>query len=114
MTEQDIRNRMHGGWAGQFYIGPGWIHIVVELDKKIASKFPNYEVYQVKEKFGGLRYYTSVDRDEDVRDWINFAEGKASVTCEECGEPGKMTQISYLMVTLCPTHEAEKRKVRGL
>lgn len=37
----------------------GWYPIVVELDEQLAALFPRYELHQVKEKFGGLRFYWS-------------------------------------------------------
>jgi len=35
----------------------GWVDLVLGLDTAIAGYDPNYVLVQVKEKFGGLRYY---------------------------------------------------------
>lgn len=38
-------------------VGPGWASILKRLDVVLAAIDPNLEVFQVKEKFGGLRVY---------------------------------------------------------
>ena len=56
-------------------------------------------VAQVKEKYGGLRFYTSIT--DDVMDrLIEKAERKSTVTCEVCGKPGTPRRISWVE-TLC-------------
>jgi hypothetical protein len=35
----------------------GWYQLILDLDGKIGSIEPGYKVDQVKEKFGGLRFY---------------------------------------------------------
>lgn len=52
-----ILNRIPAGWGRWISCGPGWYARLVELDKEIATILPEYEVHQVKEKFGTLRYY---------------------------------------------------------
>jgi hypothetical protein len=82
--------RIPSGWGRWIDVGPGWHAIIIELDEAIAKHFPDYEVHQVKEKFGGLRYYCSVDADETVDALITQAEARASSTCESCGGPGRL------------------------
>jgi len=52
-----ILQRIPNGWGRWISTGPGWYPLLVDLDDKLSELFPNYEVQQVKEKFGGLRYY---------------------------------------------------------
>lgn len=60
---------------------------------------------QVKEKFGGLRFY--VDRASDKHyDYINFAENMSHRTCEECGSPGITYHMGWYR-TLCEKHGDE-------
>lgn len=54
---------------------------------------------QVKEKFGGLRFYMTSGNDE-IYDLIGEAEAKSYKTCEECGEPGEEKPMSWIR-TLC-------------
>ncbi len=60
---------------------------------------------QVKEKFGGLRFY--VDRASDKHyAYITFAESMSYHTCEECGAEGKYYGIGWHR-TLCDKHAEE-------
>lgn len=54
---------------------------------------------QVKEKFGGLRFYMSACND-DVEKAIREAEGEAAITCEICGASGKLRKPGW-MSTWC-------------
>jgi hypothetical protein len=59
---------------------------------------------QVKEKFGGLRFYVQAATDKHWS-YINFAESMSYRTCEECGAPGK-TYTDGWHTTLCDVHAA--------
>lgn len=62
-----IRSRIPDAW-GKWVGGPQrWWPILVRLNEEISALEPDYEVHQVKEKFGGLRYYIG-----DVSD-VNYA-----------------------------------------
>jgi len=59
---------------------------------------------QVKEKFGGLRFYVQAATDKHYN-FISFAESMSYRTCEECGAPGK-TYTDGWHTTLCDIHAA--------
>jgi len=59
---------------------------------------------QVKEKFGGLRFYVQAATDEHYN-YISFAESMSYRTCEECGAPGKRYTDGWHQ-TLCDIHAA--------
>ena len=59
---------------------------------------------QVKEKFGGLRFYVQAATDKHYQ-YISFAESMSYRTCEECGNPGK-TYTDGWHRTLCDIHAA--------
>lgn len=98
---QSILDRIPAQWGKWIQVDKGWHDILVDLDCKLAALDPSYEVFQVKEKFGGLRYYCSLETDE-ARELIQTAEEKAAVTCEQCGQPGKSVSIRGWIKTLCP------------
>ena len=52
-----IMARIPNGWGKWISCGPGWYGILAELDDELSALDPNYEVHQVKEKYGTLRYY---------------------------------------------------------
>lgn len=87
-------------------IGRGWLKIIVDLDAKLAEIDPNYQLQQVKEKFGGLRYYavTETDHREVFRQLIAEAEQVAAVTCEVCGERGEEVKINNWLTVRCEHH----------
>ena len=70
-----------------------------EVQEEI-QKMP--KIQQIKEKFGGLRIYCSENSDY-VEAVISMAEEIADNTCEECGNKGKLYELSWFK-TLCPTH----------
>jgi hypothetical protein len=97
-------NLMAFGWE----CGKGWYPLIIELfdklDELIRTKYPefmvDFEISQVKEKFGGLRVYTSYGND-DIFDLIDSYAEKSFQTCESCGEPGKLTSDHGWYTTLC-------------
>ena len=68
-----------------------------------ADKVP--VVVQVKEKFGGLRFYVNAATDEHYN-YITFAESMSYRICEVCGSPGKRYTDGWHQV-LCETHAKE-------
>ena len=58
---------------------------------------------QVKEKFGTLRFYYS-GGDNVISGMVRMAESMSAVTCEQCGNPGRMEFDSGWATTLCVSH----------
>lgn len=111
-TNDEIRARLNARTDPRYMtfceIGDGWLPIVDELDTAIAALYPDYVIHQIKEKFGGLRYYCDVEYDEQVRPLIRQAEIRADATCEICGQPASLDESKYWFKTLCPTHKKER------
>jgi hypothetical protein len=80
------------------HVGKGWGPIVSEAVTKIHAA--GGLISQVKEKFGGLRIYTYQNTDE-VEATVAAACEKARVTCEYCGKPGTIHQLSGWYKTVC-------------
>jgi len=89
--------------------GPGWWPILDEacqqieaINRKIAETNPDSVIiaHQIKEKFGGLRFYTNFCNDE-VDAIIRLAEEQCSKTCESCGALGKLYTTGYWLSTDC-------------
>lgn len=57
---------------------------------------------QVKEKYGTLRFYVSNGNDKHYN-YINFAESMSAVTCEVCGDKGKISNYGWAE-TRCRRH----------
>lgn len=56
-----IKERILPGYWRSIDCDRGWYPLLVALDKELAAIDPDYQVLQVKEKFGGLRYYYGLD-----------------------------------------------------
>ena len=89
-----------------FDCGNGWYKIILNLSKKIDKilkeelGLAEFEVMQVKEKFGRLCYYTNYSC-EAINEEIRKAEMKSFVTCEICGKKGEGFRRNYWYKTLC-------------
>jgi hypothetical protein len=104
--------KMFASPYGGFAVGAGWWPIIESLCANIqhhidwrvkqGHDIAQVEVNQIKEKFGGLRFYYS-GGDDTVDGMVRMAEAWANVTCEECGVPGKRRSGGWIR-TLCDTH----------
>lgn len=89
-------------------VGNGWLGLIKELVEEAIKLGWDRQVCQIKEKFGGLRFYINGARDE-VHKLIRGAENKSYEICEVCGEPGEMRHGGWT-VTLCDKHNEERGK----
>jgi hypothetical protein len=120
-----FKDQPYGGFA----CGEGWWKIIEELCGQIQhhadhknrqfNEFnrgqgcPQVVVRQIKEKFGGLRFY--YDGGDDVVDgMVRMAESWAGASCETCSAPGTRRSGGWIR-TLCDVHEAERQiKINNL
>jgi hypothetical protein len=75
-----------------FACGDGWFDLIWKLCEDIEKldPSPEFEVLQVKEKFGGLRFYPMGVAKEETWNRINEAENESYKICEVCGKPGAL------------------------
>ena len=107
--------KMFQGKYGGFAVGKGWYPILerlcaniqqhIEWKNRETEVVPQVVVEQIKEKFGGLRFYYQ-GGDDNVAGMVRMAEAWADVACEECGGIGKRRGGGWVR-TLCDLHEAE-------
>jgi hypothetical protein len=113
--------KMFANPYGGFAVGPGWWPIIESLCANIQSHTdwwnknretrPVVEqvvVEQIKEKYGGLRFYYQ-GGDDTIAGMVRMAEAWADRSCEECGTPGKSREGGWVR-TLCDKHEAERQE----
>jgi hypothetical protein len=106
---------------GGFECGEGWWPILESLCSNIQYYLdwinknhdahpvvPQVTVAQIKEKFGGLRFYYD-GGDDRIYGMVRMAEAWADASCEECGAPGKRRDGGWIK-TLCDHHEAERQQ----
>ena len=103
-----------------FCHGDGWFDILwrlcEDLEPLVAATEKQtgqpFEVLQVKEKFGGLRFYVNHHTDA-IRDRIQTAGVESIHTCEVCGQPGRQRTGGWAK-TLCDEHNASEPGAREI
>jgi hypothetical protein len=106
----------------------GWFDLVDKLSAEIYQKYEEWGnisdlpyVAQMKEKFGGLRFYLESDtffmdypeKYEELDKIIAKYEKISQTTCEECGSSGTLGRRGrgYWLQTLCvPCNEKKMAK----
>jgi hypothetical protein len=73
----------------------------------VPEEIPQVVAVQIKEKFGGLRFYYN-GGDDRIYGMVRMAEAWADNTCEVCGEAGT-TRSGGWVKTLCDKHEEERQ-----
>jgi hypothetical protein len=109
-TGGDIR---HTAMPRGFEHNDGWFDIlwrlcedleplIAQMEQEVGCQF---EVLQVKEKFGGLRFYVNCRNDAAIRQRIDAAIRESFHICEVCGQPGRQRKGDWSR-TLCDEHDA--------
>jgi hypothetical protein len=100
-----------GEWTQDISIGEGWLPLVRGLCRYLQgmsadSQVPPARMLQVKEKFGGLRFYVD-DPTEEQSLVIGFAEMLSLSICERCGAMRDVTVEGAWRKALCPQCRGE-------
>mgnify|MGYP003344220814 FL=1 len=77
-----------------------------DQQRPIRGIVPQVVATQVKEKFGGLRFYYE-GGDDTIDGMVSMAEEWATKTCEDCGNVGTMRRGGWIR-TLCDEHADER------
>jgi hypothetical protein len=92
-------------------VGPGWKPLVEPLIAQCQEE--GTPILQVKEKFGGLRFYTG-GGSAKLAAMIAAAETVSMRTCEECGKPGRTVAPQGWVRTLCYEHSVTVPPVKRI
>jgi len=119
MTEREMQDyfpqvypKIFSGRYGGIAVGKGWFDLLNQACRLIQSHLdwkpdvPQVVAEQVKEKFGGLRFYVQ-GGDDYTQGVIAMAEQMSMMMCEDCGAPGDRGGDGWIQ-TLCETHRAER------
>ena len=87
-------------------VGPGWAGILKELYAKLPK---DTYVTTVKEKLGGLRFYTG-GVSERTSNLIDKAEEQSEHTCEICGKEGEILERRGWYSCRCKKHAEGKAR----
>lgn len=93
-----------------FSCGDGWFRLIDTLCsalqgtvERMRPPLPQPVAVQVKEKFGGLRFYVR-SADDYQHGMIDMAEELSTRICEECGAPGQMLVRRDWHMVRCDKH----------
>ncbi|ABE62182.1 hypothetical protein Nham_1358 [Nitrobacter hamburgensis X14] len=92
--------------------GDGWRDLLeracVRIERALADGGGAFRASQIKEKFGGLRFYWHGEVSSETRSRINeaiaLAEARSACTCETCGEEGQLYRHGGIYMTRCAAH----------
>jgi hypothetical protein len=98
----------------------GWLALIEELSaaceayieslaKSGVARHSWPRIAQIKEKFGGLRFYINGELPEELQAQVARAERETSYKiCEKCGQPGTLRQGGWVH-TYCDACETDYR-----
>lgn len=93
--------------SGFFEVDSGWYMLIKDLINDLIKLGWDKNVIQVKEKFGGLRFYIDEGSDE-IYKRIRQSENDSYTICEICGQTGKIRNDIGWVLTLCDNHHQGK------
>jgi hypothetical protein len=110
---------MSSAMARGFEHGDGWFDIVwrlcldleplvVALERETGERF---QVLQVKQKLGTLRFYVSEHTDA-IDGRIEEGQVESAHTCEICGQPGRQREVHGWIMAACDEHAHSLEKGR--
>jgi hypothetical protein len=97
---QKILDRFEDGYSAYIGVGEGWYPLLFELDERLSEIDPDYRIAQIKEKFGGLRYYIESKRYDKAQEIVDEIEDRSYTICEITGKPGRPTRKNGWIKTL--------------
>lgn len=100
---EELQSRILEPFAKIVFCDNGWLQLLEDLHSELIHIDPEYRVYQVKEKFGGLCFYYALSdpsRDPEIRQIVGKYEQKSFTICEKTGEPGSLKLKNGLFKTL--------------
>jgi hypothetical protein len=110
---QNILDRFADDIPARIDCGYGWAELIRECDAALFAQDPNYVIAQIKEKFGGLRFYfnpSDMKQYSRLNSIVMAIEERSLETCEECGAPGYRRRLGVggYMYTSCDEHEDKR------
>jgi len=81
-------------WIG--FLPRGWEELARKMIKECETIYPDWEVIDLKEKFGALRCY-DCGAPKEVHEIINKYEDISARTCCNCGKPATKISTGWIL-----------------
>jgi len=111
--EETLKPHIDPRWSFGVTVGcpKGWEQLVLDAHAKLVETDPEYKIMQIKEKFGGLRFYVAHKDYEAAEEAIRPAEIASYETCDTCGTKENVSTATlgegfYWVLTLCDSCRA--------
>lgn len=90
---KEVLSRFQEDYTASIDCDEGWYHLIVACHRELERLDPNYTIFQIKEKFGELRYYATPSNPE-LNEMFNAIVDKymriSRQTCEVSGKHGQL------------------------
>lgn len=101
---QRVLDRIHPSYYQWVDCGSGWNNLILSLHDRLAEIDPDFVILQVKQKFGGLRFYYEPSQQSSnaalMATLVRDAERISYTICEETGKPGTLMRRQGMYQTL--------------
>lgn len=104
--KENIYRSFGKGWFKRLECEDGWIEIIADCHSELLSLDPDYTIFQIKQKFGTLRYYAEPSQpqySDRFREIIDKYEQLSSHICETTGAKGTLMKRGGWYKTIDPT-----------
>lgn len=102
-----IRRQWPDHFGCELSIGNGWVDLLLAVHAWLLELGADFRWSQVKEKFGGARFYCDGDLGDRGYEITTIAEHSLSYCiCETCGAPGRLSVRKGWYLTRCAAHLA--------
>lgn len=112
---EKLKNNLDPNWIC-LDVSPGWVRAVEELVDKLKQIQPQFKVIQIKEKLGGLRFYSDVTVGSPGWELICETERRCWHICSDCGLEDQdrvhTGSVDGYKVTACPNCLNQRHKLR--
>lgn len=104
MSPEELEKVLVDRGAYGVWFPASWTSIIEEIHNKLVELDPNYKTVQIKDKFGGLRFYfhtENFDKSDEMHDFVNQKEAETYKICIDCGNPRTKASGFY---SVCDEH----------
>lgn len=105
VIKENIFRSFGKGWIKEIACGEGWLELIANCHSELLSIDPNFQIQQIKEKFGTLRFYAEPSKQEYLNEFrriIDKYEQLSARTCEMTGMNGVLMKRGGWYKTLEP------------
>jgi hypothetical protein len=105
-----VLDKIYEEYGKRIHCGPGWHDLILECHLQLMMVDPDYRIFQIKEKYGELRFYAHSDDPwkKTIIDYIiEKYEVRSTSICEMTGLPGVLMKNGSWYKTLNPENAPE-------